>query len=148
MPLTQKPKFYFIDVGIVRALSRTLSLSLSEGTYEYGKLFEQFVIVECYKLSHYFYPDYRLSYLRTYDGLEVDLVIERPGQPLLLIEVKSTEKIRADHIKSLQKIAAAFESPVEAICLARVPQVLKLDDVTVYPWQQGIGQYLAPIDEC
>lgn len=145
--LTQKPKFYFIDTGITRALSRTLALPLAESTYEYGKLFEHFIIVECYKLIHYFYPDYRLSYFRTHDGLEIDLIIERPGQPLLMIEIKSTETVRSDHVKTLQKIALEIDEPVEAICLARVAKPLKFDNVTVYPWQEGICKYLPVLNE-
>ena len=87
--LLQKPKFYFFDVGVVRALKKHLSLTVEPHSYEYGKLFEQFIIVEIYKLVQYFYPDYSLSYIRTVDSTEVDLMIERPGIPILFIEIKS-----------------------------------------------------------
>lgn len=139
--LSHKPKFYFIDLGIARALSRTLETPITSRTYEYGQLFEHFVILECYKLSRYFFPDYRFSYLRTHDDLEIDLVIERPGSPILMIEIKSTDVVRADHVAALQKIASELGDRVEAICLAQVPRALKFDHVTVYPWQTGIQKF-------
>lgn len=139
--LSQKPKFYFIDTGITRALARTLSSNVEPRTYEYGQLFEHFIILECYKLSRYFYPDYRLSYLRTHDDLEIDLVIERPKKPLLLIEIKNANTIRADHVVTLQKVAEELGDKVEAICLAQVPKTLCFDRVTVYPWAIGIKKY-------
>ena len=142
--LLRKPKFYFIDTGIVRSLSRTLSLPVSASTYEYGKLFEHLIVLECYKLINYFYPDYRLSYLRDQDALEIDLVVERPGKPLLMIEIKSAEEIQPKHLKPLHKVVEALGDQVEALCFARVPQALKFDSVTVYPWREGICRYLAP----
>lgn len=140
--LVQKSKFYFIDTGLVRALSRTLAVPLSAGTYEYGKLFESFIVLECYKLANYFFPDYRLSYLRTQDGLEIDLVIERPGAALLFIEIKSTDKIRPDHLRPLQMVAKDFGDKAEYVCFACVDKALKFDQVMVYPWQDGIKKYL------
>lgn len=140
--LSQKPKFYFIDIGIARALSRTLASPVTPRTYEYGQLFEHFIILECYKCARYFFPDYRFSYLRTHDDLEIDLVIERPGKPLLMIEIKSTELVREDHVAALQKIAEELGDRVEAICFAQVPRALRFDRVTIYPWRDGIRQYL------
>jgi predicted AAA+ superfamily ATPase len=136
--LNQKPKFYFFDTGVVRALSRTLSLSVLSGTYEYGKLFEHFIILECWKLSHYFYPDDRLSYLRTHEGLEVDLIIERLGKPLLCIEIKSSTDVRKDHLKHLINIEKEFDKKAEYICLSQVKRAMKFGDITVYPWQEGL----------
>ena len=143
--LIQKPRFYFIDTGIVRALSRTLSQPLTAGSYEFGNIFEQFILVECYKLCQYNWPDYRLSYFRTADGVEVDLVVERPGQPLLLIEIKSISDVQEKHVAPLSKIALELESVshhgVESICLANIDRPRQLGAVRVIPWQQGIKKY-------
>jgi len=136
--LNQRPKFYFFDTGVVRALSRSLSLSVLSGTYEYGKLFEHFIILECWKLSHYFYPDDRLSYLRTHEGLEVDLIIERPGQPLLCIEIKSSTEVREDQLKHLASIEKEWGKKAEYICLSQVKRAMKFGELTVYPWQEGL----------
>ena len=63
-----------------------------------------------------------------------------------MIEIKSTDKVRADHIKSLNKIADQLGNQVETVCLAQVPQALKFDKTMVYPWQEGICRYLVPDD--
>lgn len=139
--LSQKPKFYFIDVGMMRALARTLTLELQPQTYGYGDLFEHFIILECYKLARYFFPDYRFSYLRTHDDLEIDLVVERPGKPLLLIEIKSANTIREDQVSAMQTIAAELGKKVETVCFAQVPRALKFDRITVYPWREGILKF-------
>ncbi len=144
--LVQKPKFYFFDIGVTRALANLLAIPVTPATYDYGKVFEHFIILECYKLVQYAYPDYRLSYLKTTDGWEVDLVVERPGQPLLFVEIKSATQVTADMLTHLQKIPTAMHEAAECVCFANVERPLKIDDIMVYPWRQGILHYF-PIAE-
>lgn len=49
--------------------------------------------------------DYSPSYLRTKDDVEIDLVIERPGMPTALVEIKSSASIREQDIQKLSHIA-------------------------------------------
>ena len=42
-------KFYFLDPGVARAATQTLRTGVTEGSYEFGHLFEQFVILEILK---------------------------------------------------------------------------------------------------
>lgn len=44
-------------------------------------------------LIGYLKPDWRLSYLRTKDDAEIDLIIERPGMKRAAIEIKSTSRM-------------------------------------------------------
>lgn len=134
--LAKKAKFYFIDIGIARALSRTLTLSIQPGTSFYGELFEQFIVAEIYKLFHYYQPEYRLSFLQTKDDAEIDLVIERPGLPLCLIEIKSTASIDPSKLTSIKNIAEELNA--EAYCLSNDPQIKKVGIVRALPWRQGI----------
>jgi predicted AAA+ superfamily ATPase len=41
--LNGKPKFYFFDTGVVRALRNILNVSLEESTSLYGETFEHFI---------------------------------------------------------------------------------------------------------
>ena len=145
--LVTKPKFYFFDLGVVRSLLRNLELTPKPGTYEYGDLFETFILIECYKLVHYYYPDYRLSYLKTQDGLEIDLVIERPGQPLLLVEIKSSEQVSGEHLKHLNSIKTEFGQEAEYVCFSQEKIARKQGEIMIYPWQEGIKQYLGKKDD-
>lgn len=38
-------RFYFFDLGVVRALARQLSAPLIEKTFSYGEAFEHFIIM-------------------------------------------------------------------------------------------------------
>lgn len=140
--LAKTPKFFFFDVGVSRGLSRMLDVFPSAKTSYYGELFERFVIIECYKLAHYFYPNYRLCYLKTHEGKEIDLVVDRPGKPLLLIEIKSAEHINEDHVSSLQKIQAEIPA-AEAVCFSLDVIEKKYGEVSVLPWNVGIKRYFA-----
>jgi len=103
--LNTKPKFYFFDTGVTRCLNRTISVPLVESTHTYGDVFEHFVILEIIKLASYYRRDYRFSYIRTIDDVEVDLVIERPKLPLLCIEIKSSTQITKYDISSFIRLS-------------------------------------------
>ncbi len=138
--LSQKPKFYYFDPGIVRSLARNLSVPLTLSTSAYGEAFEHFLITEAIRLAHYYYPDYRFTYLKTKEGLEVDLLVERPGKKILFIEIKSTEKVDEMQLRTLQRLVSDF-GDCEAICFSREPHAKKIHDVTVYPWYMGLKKY-------
>ncbi len=102
----QAPKFYLFDPGVRRALDRTLTVDLRPGTYAYGRAFEHLVIVEALRLSAYSGNDFRFSYLRTKDDAEIDLIVERPGAPAALVEIKSSDRVDERDVKSLERFAA------------------------------------------
>jgi len=89
----QTPKFYFYDNGLVRTLRRQVALPLHPDSFEYGKLFESFIINEVLRLDEYSKTRFSLSHLRVSDQDEIDLIVERPGRETLLIEIKSTATI-------------------------------------------------------
>ena len=138
--LSAKPKFYYFDTGVVRALSRQLTIDMLPGTTAYGDAFEHFIILECIRLAHYYYPEYRFSYLKTKDDSEIDLVVERPGEKLLFIEIKSSDHIYPEKISTFLSLTKDFVE-CEAVCFSRVPQAQKIDHVTVLPWQAGLKKF-------
>lgn len=138
--LSQKPKFFFFDLGVVHSLTRTLSLSVMPQTSYYGELFEQFVILEIYKLCQYFKSEYRLSYLQTKDDFEIDLVIDRPGETLLLIEIKSARQFQESMLTVFRKIREDFPE-AEKVLLSQDPYEQLIEDVKVLPWRVGLERY-------
>jgi len=138
--LNQKPKFYFFDTGVTRALARLLTVPLVPKTLAYGKAFEHLVILECLKLSHYYNKDYRFSYLRTNMDVEVDLIVERPGKPLLFIEIKSSEQVYAEDMSAFLTLTQDF-GECEAVCFSRDAYQKQLNHVVVFPWQKGIAHF-------
>jgi predicted AAA+ superfamily ATPase len=138
--LSKTPKFYFFDTGVVRTLSAQLSLPIAESTSQFGEIFEHFIILQAIQLASYYHRMYRFSYLKTKDDAEVDLVVERPGLPLLFIEIKSSENVQAEHLTTLKRLANDF-GKCEAICLSRDTYAKQIDGITVYPWAEGLKHY-------
>lgn len=138
--LSAKPKFYFFDCGVVRALSRSLSVPLIASTSVYGEAFEHFIILECIKLAAYFKPEYRFSYLSTKDDVEVDLVVERPGKPILFIEIKSSANIQEHALSQLQLITRDFGT-CESVCFSQDLQAKQFGNIKAFPWRDGILKY-------
>ncbi|MFM8453523.1 MAG: ATP-binding protein, partial [Gammaproteobacteria bacterium] len=136
--LKMAPKFYYFDIGVARSLSATLSVSPTPRTSYYGDLFEQFIIIECFKLKHYYQSEYRLSYLMTSNDAEIDLVIERPMQAPIFVEIKSKTSVLESDLSQLSKLSLDFGNGCEAICLSQEPRKKQINHITVYPWQEGL----------
>lgn len=134
---SQKSKFYFFDLGVQRALSRTLSVDLVPGTYPYGNAFEHFLILELIRLRDYHRKDYEFSYLRTKDDLEIDLIIERPGLPRILLEIKSSESVDNVEIEKLKKIKMDLQ-PCELWVASREKQLRSNGFAEIGPWQEFV----------
>ena len=137
--LKKAPKFYFFDLGITRTLSSTLSINPVPSTSYYGELFESFIIVECFKLQHYFQDEYKLSYLLTQTDQEIDLIIERPGLTPLFIEIKSKDNVLEHDLSNLLKLSHEF-GDCEAICLSQDPRKKQIGHAVVYPWREGLAE--------
>jgi predicted AAA+ superfamily ATPase len=138
--LSTKPKFYLFDTGIKRALDLSFDLPLKEGTSAYGDAFEHFIILEIIKLSAYYHPSYKFSYLRTKDNAEVDLIVERPRQKTLFIEIKSSRDVSNDSLKNISDLSKDFEN-CEALCFAQEKQARLVEHVRVLPWKDGLKEY-------
>ena len=131
--LRQAPKFYFFDNGVSRALARMQSVPPKEGTAYYADLFEQFVINEIFRTNDYEKRDYRFSYLQSASGVEIDLVIERPGKPLALVEIKSTTQVRNNHLSGLENFADSFPD-AELFILSRDHNPKRFGRIDALPW--------------
>ena len=135
----ENPKFYFFDTGVQRALAGFLRLELLPQTYAYGATFEHFLLTEIIRLAAYGKRDFRFSYLRTKDDVEIDLIIERPGMPRALVELKSTSRISEEDVRALRRLKPDIPNS-EAFCLSLDPLPRSLEGVRCLPWQQGLTE--------
>ena len=133
----QSPKFYIFDMGVKRSLQNMLNVPLMPRTTEFGDAFESWFICECFRLNHYNELDFEFSYLRTKDDVEVDLIIDRPGQSQVLMEIKSAERIDERHVKNLVHFKKDFPL-AEFICVSRVTQRQVINGINVLPWQEAL----------
>ena len=139
--LSRHPKFYFFDTGVQRALSGKLSLELKLGTKEYGHAFEHWLIREIHNLNDYLEKDYILSYYRTHNGAEVDLIIETPSGLIYALEIKTEASISG---KDLNGLKSFKEICPKARLLCATPRIDKpaydYDDVRICNWQESLEE--------
>jgi predicted AAA+ superfamily ATPase len=139
---SQSPKFYFIDTGISRALAGQLDLPLRVSTSLYGETFEALVISQIRAHLEYSLSQYQISYLKTKDGAEIDLIIERAGCQTLLIEIKSSTSIRREDLNNLNRFANDMTS-CKALCFYNGNTELLVGRVHCMHWLQGLALILS-----
>lgn len=138
----QAPKFYWFDPGVKRALEQATSIPLQESTSAYGNAFEHWILLEFIKTDAYRETDFRFSYLRTKDDAEIDLIVERPGRPKALIEIKSSSRIDDVEIRRLERLAKAFKKdPVECFFICREETPRRSGLTQILPWQDCIQKF-------
>lgn len=131
----KSPKFYLFDLGIKRSLQNRLQIPILPGSFEYGAAFENWIMNELYRFNSYRERDYQLSYLRTKDDVEVDLIVERPGASSLLVEIKSSDRIDSRHLGGLENFQKDFPK-AEFFCVSRVKRSQKVGKIWIVPWQE------------
>jgi predicted AAA+ superfamily ATPase len=136
---TTQPKFYFFDIGVKRALEHTVSQELYEGSYAFGNAFEHLIVLELVRANDYGRRDYRFSYVRSPSGVEVDLVIERPGKPVALVEIKSGTHVTGEDCAAAGNFASDLPGSA-AYCVSRDPHRKKIGNVTCIPYQEMLDE--------
>jgi predicted AAA+ superfamily ATPase len=132
----KSPKFYFVDNGLKRALEGKLRTPLVAKTSDYGNAFEAWFIFECFARNQYLKKEFKFSYLRTKDDVEVDLIIQKPSGEECLVEIKSAANPQAKDLKNLYLLKDAFPK-AKFFCVCRAPNPQKWDHIHVLPWSQA-----------
>ena len=135
----QGSKFYFFDTGVVRALQMLAGESLSPSTFEYGNLFETFIINEIFKISRALEKRWHFSYLRTQAGVELDLIVEKPRTKPILIEIKSSLRIKQEYLRPFKRLSEDFPKSQKYIWYRGEDSYVK-EGVRCLPWHKGLKQ--------
>ena len=133
------PKFYLFDTGVCRALKGTLSIPLQSQTYDFGEAFEHFIILDIMKLAEYNRKNWKYFYLLTKDGAEIDLIIDRPGESTLCIEIKSSDRVTEMDIRNLISLGSDVPKS-DLYCFSRDPIRKQIQNVLCLEWQKGIRE--------
>lgn len=127
--LIETEKFYLFDPGVVRALKDFILIQPK--TEEFGRAFEHFLVEEIRAYLSYKEKHLSLSYWRTSNGLEVDLIV---GDGELALEFKATQKAQPIHLKGLETFAE--ENPIkQSILVSQDLELRKIGDILILPWQ-------------
>jgi predicted AAA+ superfamily ATPase len=135
------PKIYLFDLGVVEALIESSLGGSISGSYSAGSRFEHFVFLEIYRLQSYKELGWGFSYLRTKDDAEIDLIIERPNQPTLLIEIKATDNVSERHAANLNRFVPDFKS-AEAVLISNDPVAKRFNNVRCAHWSNWLSEVL------
>lgn len=131
------PRFYFFDTGVVRAIRGHINLEVTPATFDYGKLFESFFICEVYKLNSYYETDFKLSYIKTKEGQEIDLIIETPSE-IFLIEVKSSKSIELEDIRPLKSLIGSFKNASGFVACQTTEAIQLTENIKSMHWKDVI----------
>ena len=104
--LSKMGKLHFIDSGIRRGILK------KRGTIE-GHEFESTIVSEIYKQIKTQKLPVSFYHLRTFDGREIDLLIECEDY-YLAIECKMTDKVTSRDFKNLKNLQEILDKPLLA----------------------------------
>ena len=132
------PKFYFFDIGVQRALTSDFALEYGRGSIGYGTRFEHFVICEITRMNEYHQTGFDISFIRENDNYEIDVVLSKANGDLILIEIKSTDSVHEDHIKSLNYFSAQYPEARKQLW-SMDPQQKSFGCVEALYWRNGLN---------
>lgn len=123
-----KGKFYFFDLGVVRALRDPRGLHAPLPAVSLGPALEHLVFQELYAYVQYFARDMPLNFWRTYSQHEVDFVLG--GE--VAIEVKASRNVQGKNLKGIRFLAE--EHPLRRqIVVCREPQWRRVGEIEIFP---------------
>jgi predicted AAA+ superfamily ATPase len=105
--LIKAPKLYFYDTGLAASLLNVEHPRQLVTHPLRGALFETWVAAEIAKAHLHRGSRPRLSFYRDRGGLEIDLILER-GNDLLLVEIKSSQTPPAQALAAFVRFGEAF----------------------------------------
>jgi len=122
-------KFYFFDLGVVRALRRLPAIAPASA--DFGDFFEHFIYMELRAWIDWRRPRTALAYWRSLSGYEVDFVLDDE----VAIEVKSAELVTDRDAAGLRALReeGRFKRFI-IVCREERPQVR--DGMEILPWRR------------
>jgi uncharacterized protein len=136
--LVAHPRFYLFDTGITNALNQRLTGTPDPAAR--GRLFEQWLVLECRRVIDYATSEARLYYWRTNHGAEVDLLVEKHGRLLAAVEIKTTGRVAGADLEGLRSFADDHPG-VPRFVVTPTAEPHRLHDVLVTNWRDFLEQF-------
>jgi len=136
--IVSHPKFYFFDNGVVSALRGELTRELISGTDPYGRAFEHWIVLEAARLLDYCEKEAKMSFFKTTDGAEVDLILES-GDKVWAVEIKSSSQPRLSDVRGLRSFMKDHRYS-RALCVCQTPRPFAVENIDFLPWEDFLQQ--------
>lgn len=99
--IVKSPKLYFYDTGLLCFLLGIKTEASLQKNTAYGAIFENWAISEIRKNNFNQAQNEGMYYFRDSAGNEIDLILEREGEPIA-IEIKSSKKVEDSMLRGLK----------------------------------------------
>jgi predicted AAA+ superfamily ATPase len=127
-------KFYLFDVGVANYLARRQPRL---GSVEFGKSFENYILMELRAYQAYRDPDMPIAFWRTSTGQEVDFIL---GDKEVAVEIKGSARVHEGDIRPLK--ALMEDGPARkhiVVCLEEHPRTIE-KGIQIVPWRTFIDR--------
>lgn len=94
--------------------------------------------MEFIKGAQYKRLDWSFSYLRTKDDVEIDLIIQRPGEQELFVEIKSKPRVDEADAKTLETLGHDTNPKAEKWLISCDPLERQFGRTKALHWQEAI----------
>ncbi|MGE3954846.1 MAG: ATP-binding protein [Parachlamydiales bacterium] len=138
--LIKAPKVYFVDTGLLCYLMGIGSVDRFLGAKEQGALFENMVIIDQLKQATTASTPRYLSYYRTADGAEVDLIIESEGK-IAAYELKFSERIQKRMASGLTQFLKTHPEAKGTLLSLRAEPFPLTAEVACAHWSTLVNMY-------
>jgi len=105
--IIKSPKIYFYDTGLAAYLMGLYKADFEKTSLK-GNLFENYIISELIKKEIHNKSNTAFYYIRTSNGVEVDLVVEKSGKRYFY-EIKSSSTFKSNMLKSIESLKTGDE---------------------------------------
>jgi len=100
--LIKSPKLYFYDIGVASSLLKLSTPGMVYSHYLYGALFENLIISEIVKCHYHSGKRPSVYYWRESNGMEIDCIVERGYNDVIVLEIKGGQTFTKDFLKNLK----------------------------------------------
>lgn len=121
-------KFYFFDVGISNYLARRTPV---EGSSDFGKSFEHWVLMEVMNYRRYRRPDLTIRFWRTAGGHEVDFIL---GDMEVALEVKGAKRVHEGDLRGLRALSESHRVR-RSMLVSLESQPRLISGIELVPWR-------------
>jgi len=121
-------KFYLFDIGLSNFLA---GRQPREGTPEFGKSFEHFILMELRAYRAYRNPDLNITYWRTSTGYEVDFIL---GEKQVALEIKSGKMTYDIDLRSLKALREDGDIK-HLLVIGQEKYPRDIDGIKIIPWK-------------
>jgi uncharacterized protein len=132
--LVRRPKLYWRDSGLLHGLLGIVDRDALLRQPWVGASWEGFVITQILDTVNAHGQRPSPTFLRTSDGIEADLVLERPNG-LMVIEIKLTSAPNSDDVAALRRASACVgtQQPVQSVLVSRQGEIVEGNNLLLCP---------------